>query len=137
MTVMRKPDLTITAKGKLVTWNAERAQKHWAVRQASTKQWRKDFGTLASGHPRKKFDYVVIVAQPWQVKGTLADSTAHGPIVKAAVDGLRDAGVIVDDSPKYVCGTFELAPRLAPAEALSLYVWEVERDFVEKFLTFE
>jgi hypothetical protein len=43
-----------------------------------------------------------VIVQPWQAKGNLADTAACNPSVKAAIDGLVDAGVIENDTGEFV-----------------------------------
>lgn len=45
---------------------------------------------------------VTVEFLPYQKPGVIADTANHLPACKAVLDGLIDAGLIDDDSPKYV-----------------------------------
>ena len=95
--------------------NAERSS-HWRTRHHATAEWRQTTNLVATG----RTDYgprvepirqpVSITVQPVQ-KGKLPDAGNCYPSAKAAIDGLVDAGVLIDDDPRHV-HTVELrAPR--------------------------
>lgn len=84
-----------------VTTNAERAGNRWK-RAEDTKQWRQAFAWLARKEHVPAMRWVNITAQPSQRRGRLQDTAACNPSVKAAIDGLVDAGVVPDDSGEYV-----------------------------------
>ena len=54
---------------------------------------------------------VEVIARPVQSRGPLADPGAHYPVVKAVVDGLRDAGILPDDTGAEIVRLTQLAPR--------------------------
>ena len=85
----------------LLTLNAERTQ-HWRKRAKYVKAVRTAFteATLEAGVPH--LDRARMVAQPLQTRGPLADILGHVPTVKAAIDGIVDAGVLEDDRPAYL-----------------------------------
>jgi crossover junction endodeoxyribonuclease RusA len=101
----------IEIPGPLVSLNAERRQRHWAVRSEATKQWRHSAGWAAKAAKIPPLSVVIVEAQPWQSKGVLADAGNHLPSVKAAIDGLVDVGVLHDDDPTHVAALILLAPR--------------------------
>lgn len=86
---------------KPVTTNAERSGNRWA-RAASTREWRDAFAWIAKRERVPPMRWINVVAQPSQKRGRLQDTAACNPSVKAAIDGLVDAGVIPDDSGEYV-----------------------------------
>jgi hypothetical protein len=45
---------------------------------------------------------VTVEFLPYQATGVLADTANHLPPCKAVLDGMVDAGLLVDDNPKYV-----------------------------------
>jgi hypothetical protein len=47
-------------------------------------------------------DWINVIAQPAQKRGRLQDTAACNPSVKAAIDGLVDAGVVPDDTGQHV-----------------------------------
>jgi len=46
--------------------------------------------------------WINVTVQPFQKRGRLQDTAACNPSVKAAIDGLVDAGIIPDDSGEFV-----------------------------------
>jgi hypothetical protein len=58
---------------------------------------------------------VEVVCTPVQPRGVLADPGAHAGVVKAIVDGLRDARVLPDDTGAQIVRVIHLAPRRAKA----------------------
>ncbi len=82
------------------TTNAERKQGHWKMRATRTKEFREAFYQAALAHPPLK--WCTVTAEPYQSKGVLADTAAHNPAVKAAIDGLVDAKIIENDTSEYV-----------------------------------
>lgn len=95
--------------------NAERSG-HWRTRHHATAEWRQMAHLVSTGRTEysKRVEPirhpVSIVAHPVQ-KGRLMDAGNCYPSVKAAIDGLRDAQVIVDDDPRYVHSLELRAPR--------------------------
>ena len=96
--------------------NAERKLSHRA-RGEHTAAMREASRLLAGeiSHWRLKLLPVLVIATPFQRGGILADTGNHYPSVKAAIDGLVDAGWMPDDTPAYVAGILMLPP-LRPAE---------------------
>ncbi len=84
---------------KPVTTNRERAGNRWE-RAKDTKHWRVIAKLSAAKIPPLKTMNVTV--QPYQKKGRLQDTAACNPSVKAAIDGIVDAGVIPDDSGEYL-----------------------------------
>lgn len=82
------------------TTNAERKQGHWATRAKRTKEFREAFHRAALSHP--PLAWCIITVEPFQAKGILADTAAHNPAVKAAIDGLVDAKIVENDTAEYV-----------------------------------
>lgn len=52
---------------------------------------------------------VQIIVKPFECRNQLTDAGNCVGSAKAAIDGLRDAGVIVDDAPRYVMAITYLA----------------------------
>lgn len=101
------------------TTNAERKHGHWAARASLVSEWRTAFRLLA--HHGPAFTWVHVTAEPWQKGGRLQDTGACHPAVKAAIDGIVDAGLLPDDSPEYVRMITYLAPQRGK-DALVLHV---------------
>lgn len=104
------------------TTNAERKGNHWE-RAARTKEWRQAFAWLAHSQRIPALTQVEIIAEPFQAKGILADTAACHPAVKAAIDGIVDAGVIPDDNPKHLLAITFLPTRKGK-DALVLTITE-------------
>lgn len=83
------------------THNAER-RMNMHSRGKITKQWRTDFALLAKYEKIPRLVWAKIIVTPYQSRGKLQDVAACSPAAKAAIDGLVDAGVLPDDSSRYV-----------------------------------
>lgn len=118
------PPLTLTHRARVVSLNAERSA-HWRQHRQTTAAWRQAFQLLAQAAHHPTFDRpVLITAQPYQQRNRLQDAGSCLPSLKAAVDGIVDAGVLPDDSPAYVAGLMILAPMRGP-DGLTVTVEEV------------
>lgn len=104
------------------TTNAERKGNHWQ-RATRTKEWRQAFAWLAHAQRIPAMTQVEITAEPWQQKGVLADTAACHPAVKAAIDGIVDAGVIPDDNPNHLL-SITFLPTRKGRDALILTITE-------------
>lgn len=83
------------------TLNEERAGNRFQ-RAQQTKQWREYFCYLAQAQNVPKMTDCVITVTPYQQKGRMQDVAACVPAVKAAIDGLVDAKVLIDDAPQHL-----------------------------------
>ena len=84
------------------TTNGERAGNRWD-RARKTKEWRDAFAWLALQQKIPLLSHCEIVAEPWlKDRRGMQDTGACNPAVKAAIDGLIDAGVLIDDTPDIV-----------------------------------
>lgn len=84
------------------TTNAERAGNRWD-RAKKTKEWRNAFAWLALEQKIPSLKWCDITAEPWlKDRRGMQDTAACNPAVKAAIDGLIDANVIIDDGPDIV-----------------------------------
>jgi len=102
--------------GELLTHNKERAS-HWSVRSRIAKQWRTDAHWLTIGARIPHLERCSFDIRIEQSRGRLADTGAHEPVAKAAIDGLVDAGVLDDDTGAHVTGiTFH--PPTRPADKI-------------------
>lgn len=91
------------------TTNAERKHAHWAKRAALVSTWRTYFAYAAKRYPA--LEWAEFEVEPFQKGGRLQDTGACHPAVKAAIDGLVDAGILEDDSPAYVRAITFLPPQ--------------------------
>jgi crossover junction endodeoxyribonuclease RusA len=84
------------------TMNSERSW-HWSKRAMRTKSTREKFYWLSKIEQVPKLEYISVDVVPlYKTKGPHADTGAHFPTAKAAIDGIVDAGVIPDDSGKHI-----------------------------------
>ena len=111
--------------GPLRTMNAERSGGRWDHRK-HTREAREVAGWRALRLPR--FKWARIEVFPSQARGVLADAGSHAPTAKALVDGLVDAGVLVDDSPKFVPQITFHAPERGKVGMRLLLVGELAKE---------
>ena len=104
--------MTYTLHRRAWTLNAERSGSghgHWSKTRQVTKEWRESFWALGV-NGKQKFNSAHIVVSI-EMRPPLADTGNHYGAVKAAIDGLVDAGVLPDDTPKTVRSLTMMAPR--------------------------
>jgi crossover junction endodeoxyribonuclease RusA len=94
-------NIILTYDKKPITTNKERAGNRWE-RAANTKEWRNAFTWIAKRERVPRMKWINVTAQPFQKRGPLQDTAACNPSVKAAIDGLVDAGIVPDDTGDYV-----------------------------------
>lgn len=88
--------------GRPTTLNAERKGSRWE-RSADVAAWRRGFTVLAKQAKVPKLLAVSIETRPlFRNAASMQDVAACHPAVKAAIDGIRDAGVVPDDTPEHV-----------------------------------
>lgn len=116
----------LTHYDDVLTVNKERSG-HWSSRASITKAWREAFtwlarigdiptdGTLRACH---------VDAVPLATTRRRQDVGACLPVVKAAIDGLVDAGVWIDDDPEHVLSIRFWPQQLAADAGLRLVVTE-------------
>jgi hypothetical protein len=85
----------------LYTLNTARSKhwRAWAKHTAAVREMARE-ATETAQIPR--LAECRIVALPLQKRGPLADIGGHFPTIKAAIDGIVDAGVLEDDDPKHL-----------------------------------
>lgn len=94
--------LTIPAPDQWINAN-DRSHRFAAARL--TKAWRAAACVAAKDAGLPTFERQVhITASVHKIHGRQYDAANWAPTAKAAVDGLRDAGVLLEDSNKYVVG---------------------------------
>ena len=108
------------------TTNVERAGNRWE-RAKLTKEWRLGFQLLAKSEKIPPMAWITVTVEPHQKGGRLQDVGACNPAVKAAIDGLVDAGVLADDSPEFVKSLVFLPPR-KDKNSLVLYIRGVRKE---------
>jgi len=92
---------TLTYDSKPLTVNMERKGNRFQ-RAAHVKEWRETFHWIAKKEKVPKMNWIQVTVQPFQKAGRLQDVAACLPSVKAAIDGIVDAGVLPDDSGEFV-----------------------------------
>lgn len=92
------------------TTNFERSKNRW-VRAELTKEWRLAFCLLAKQAKIPHLNAIDVDVRVFQKGGRLQDVASCNPAVKAAIDGLVDAGVLTDDSPEYLRSIKFFAPK--------------------------
>jgi crossover junction endodeoxyribonuclease RusA len=99
---------------------------HFHPRARHDREWRSAFALLARrARAPKGLDRIIVTAAPFCRRGTtLPDVGACFPGVKAAIDGLVDAGVIPDDTPAHLSAVTFIAPVHAERDSLVLYIEE-------------
>lgn len=117
--------VTYTYEAKPITLNKYRTL-HYRVWGQINKQWRTAFFYLAKQNLVQFTGLVDVIVKHEVKKGVLADTSAIVASYKAGQDGCKDAGVIVDDSPKYVRNVTFLTPEKTGRNALSITFIEVK-----------
>jgi len=96
------------------------------VRARIVKEWRQAFCDLARDAMLPSMEQIEVTVQPYVLNGRYRqDVGACFPHVKAAIDGLVDAGVLVDDHANIVVKLTFLAPQMG-RDALEIFITEVE-----------
>jgi hypothetical protein len=91
------------------TLNLER-REHWSKARSLTREWREQFGWLGLQN-RQRFARVEVVCEVICAKPLPDTGNAYGAL-KAAIDGLVDAGVLPGDGPDLIAALTMLAPRV-------------------------
>jgi len=87
---------------------------------------RETFGWLARAQRIPRLDAIEIAAVPLMTDGRgRQDVGACFPTVKAAIDGLVDVGVVLDDTPAYVHQICFHVPQIVGYDGLRLIITEV------------
>jgi len=115
-------DYRLEYRSRPWTLNVER-QGHHHHRARLVAEWRRAFDLLAREARVPAMSAVSVIAAP-RVKDrrSIPDTAACVGAVKAAIDGLRDAGVLVDDGPDVVRTVTFLAPEVRGYDSLVLHV---------------
>jgi len=94
--------LVFPAGTKILTANEMRAKGHWSKFYTIIKSWRAMACLLAQQQKVPLMEKVKIRAVYHPPDNRRRDTSNIFPTIKAAVDGIVDAGVLKDDSDKYV-----------------------------------
>ena len=90
-------------------------------RSKLTKAWRTAFQLLAKYEKIPPMAWISVTVEPHQKGGRPQDVGACNPAVKAAIDGIVDAGVLPDDSSKFLRSLIYLPPQ-NDRNSLVLYI---------------
>lgn len=102
------------------TINFERKKSHWQ-RATDTKQWRESVAWYARAACAPLMTDARVGVHVY-LKGRLQDTAACLPAAKAAIDGLVDAGMFVDDTGDHIHAITFHAPLRNTADAMLLEV---------------
>jgi crossover junction endodeoxyribonuclease RusA len=106
------------------TANAERRWNHYK-RAEVVRDTRERWGWLARAEGIPRLQRISVEATPLRVNArSMPDVAACYPAVKAAIDGLVDAGVVPDDGPFNVMRITFRAPEIANRDGLRLRICE-------------
>ena len=83
-------------------WLLENYRLHHHEKARRVREIRQYAGWAARAELLPMDPPLAVFARAYYKKGTLPDSAAISPMVKAAMDGIVDAGILPDDGPKYV-----------------------------------
>lgn len=115
---------TVTDRERPWTANSERSM-HYHKRAQLVRDARQRWHWLALAAGIPHMERVSIVAQPLsKTRRWRPDVAACYPTVKAAIDGLVDAGVIDDDDDKHLVSVTFLPVRFGTIDGLTLTVVE-------------
>lgn len=104
------------------TVNQERKKGSYHLRSETTKWWREAFRDAAHEANIPHFSSIRIEVTPILPDRKMQDTGACYPTAKAAIDGLVDAGVVVDDSPEYVPTIIFKAPVIYKEGGLEILI---------------
>lgn len=109
------------------TTNAERSGNRWD-RAKKTKQWRTAYAHLAADLAPPPLEWCHIIVEPWlRTRAGVQDTGACHPAAKAAIDGLVDAGILIDDTPDIVRQITYLAPKIGRDSLVLIIEGEPQR----------
>ena len=96
------PTWTLTYHARPMSLNVERAGNRFQ-RAPLVKEWRGAYRWLAAEEAIPPLQWIHVEARPqYRTARSLPDTAACVGSVKAAIDGLVDAGVLPDDGPELV-----------------------------------
>lgn len=96
------PTWTLTYHARPMALNGERASNRFR-RAEAVREWRDAYRWLAAEERIPPLEWIHVEARPqYRTARSLPDTAACVGSVKAAIDGLVDAGVLPDDGPELV-----------------------------------
>jgi crossover junction endodeoxyribonuclease RusA len=113
------------------TANAERTWNHYK-RAEVVRETRLRFGWKARSLNIPLQNQIVVIARPHRKdRRSMPDVGACFPTVKAAIDGIVDAGVIPNDTPQHLLAIVFYAPIVSGKEGLSIRIVPANRYTLE------
>ena len=111
---------------------------HWTKRAGLVREWREAFSKLAIEQKIPHLEAIYVVVEQFSPTLVIPDTGSNYPAVKAAIDGLRDANVIDDDTAKYVPVIVSMGPVKDKeiGNALRLTIYEVDTNAARWMPTF-
>lgn len=110
--------IVLTVPAPCAWINANDRGMHWGAKARLTRQWRDAACWAAKAAKMPTFaGQVHIEAHVHKVHGRSYDASNWAPTAKAAIDGLRDAGVLLEDDNAHVVGPDMRAGHRAPEGA--------------------
>lgn len=104
------------------TANAERTW-HYHKRADMVRRTRERFAWLTIQQRIPLLDQIIVIAEPHVRNGrSVPDVGACFPTVKAAIDGIVDAGVLLNDTADHLIGLMFLPPRISGFDGLTIHV---------------
>lgn len=119
---MSTPTYVLRYDGWGWSTNLERS-KHWSWRNEKVSEYRGAFHQLAIEAGVPAMERMLVTAHTMKT-GRSLDLGNNYPAVKAAIDGVVDAGVIVDDTPDHLVGLCFTPPEHAKFNRLTLVIAE-------------
>ena len=120
--------VTFTVFDRPWTTNLERKGNRW-VRSQKTAEWRQLFGWLTKAQRLPCLCDATVEVRLLQ-KGRLQDVGACNPAVKAAIDGMVDGGLLLDDDPENLHKLVFFSPQRAKFDQITLSITGKVRDDV-------
>lgn len=94
-------------------------RQHPMVTRKMSREWREAFAWLAAVDKVPPLGIVNVTIEHHRKDGrSLPDHGACMPAAKAGLDGVVDAGVLVDDGPAYINSLTFMAPQITGQDAL-------------------
>lgn len=105
--------IVLDAPARMMTMNWAKST-HWRVQALVIKLWRDAMAERCRELSVPAYESCRIHCWPYHPTGALADPLGHAPTLKACIDGLRDAGVLTDDTGREVHAITMHAPARGP-----------------------
>lgn len=115
--------IRISLPGRPLDINAISMNSHWQISK-ERKQWREAAAEVAKYTRVGRAERPVFIHVRQTCTGRLPDPGSIFNACKGAIDGLRDVGTLVDDSPKYVRGLWFHAAVKGPKDMVTLELVE-------------